>query len=223
MKALACALMIVVNLMLYGAAGEIAGLHPFVTTPILAVLNFLVIVIHELGHVLGFLKIKGRVERIVVLFVQYDVPKKRLSLRSTQHDGDIGGFVMGTYPDPIPSREEAITVSAAGPLANLVTGLTVLFATWAWSVTAIPAAPIAPTTTIAVGTTITAPVASVPSSGGVEMAISEVNENKNLQNFASIGYTVLILFAVLSLGIAVVNLIPFNGSDGAKILGALRY
>jgi hypothetical protein len=221
----------VLNLMLFSGAAELARLNWWQAFALLSALNFVAILLHELGHAWAFKWIGGSVQKIVVMFAAYDARTGRLGWSRIAGQGDVGGYVAGSYPPGGMTRANCIRVYAAGPVANAATGLLALGAALLLS---------APT-----------PYPVLPSSGAVEMAVPETDATRENQerNPASLtlpsdadveriaaryseasrrhwwhqmAYAALMLFAVLSFGFAALNLIPYAGSDGQAILSTLK-
>ncbi len=219
MRTLAYVLGFILNIMLYGGAREVGGLEFWQAFALLAVLNFAAIVLHELGHAWAFLHVGGSVQKIVVMFLTYDVQKRRLKFSNRLIGSDIGGYVAGRYANDRPTVREIITVAAAGPLANVVSGTLVLMA--ALALIAVTQAPPAEVVIAGVPPTGT-PMANLPSAEVMEQVFAEVDSHQWHRKFRDVGHTALMLFGPLSLGLAVLNLLPYGGSDGQSIARAIK-
>lgn len=174
MRAIALILGLVLNLMLYAGAGELGGLDGLQTFILLSLLNFVAILFHELGHAWAFRYVGGTVQRIVVMFLSYNVNRRRLGFYRGRSGGDVGGFVDGRYRPEGPTVRDKIIVAGAGPFANAVTG-------------------------------------------GLALLLAEL-----FGGAFQLGDTALVLFGVLSIGLGLLNLLPYGGSDGQLIVRALR-
>lgn len=220
MRALAYTLGLILNIMLYSGASEVGGLGFWQTFALLAVLNFIAILLHELGHAWAFLHVGGSVQKIVVMFLTYDVRKQRLSFSNRLIGKDIGGYVAGRYASDRPTAKQIILVSAAGPMANLVSGALVLMATMLLAMAAQGPPPEMP---VAGVPSIVTPMANLPSQAVIDRIQAEVDAEQWYRTFRNLGYTAVMLFIPLSFGLAVLNFLPFGGSDGQSIARAIRH
>lgn len=222
MRALAYVLSFILNIMLYSGASKVGGLGFWETFALLAVLNFIAILLHELGHAWAFLHVGGSVDKIVVMFLAYDARKRRLSFSNRLIGKDIGGYVAGRYATDRPTPRQVILVSAAGPLANLASGALVLLATLLLSV-AFQAPPSLPSQAAIAGTpALSESLAALPSQDVMDKVASEVDRRGRYRVFRDLSHTAIVLFITLSVGLAFLNLLPFGGSDGQSILRAIR-
>jgi len=90
---------------------------------LIVVLNFLVILIHELGHAWAVVRWGATLRTICVMGIHYDVPKRRLSFRRLPHKAEVGGYVSYA-PHPVQhSSKSALAIALAGPGANLLLAL----------------------------------------------------------------------------------------------------
>jgi Zn-dependent protease len=173
MKLLAGLLFLVVMVAVYGAiGGSFPGDGGFLLRyGVVALLSFVAILAHELGHAAVVLLVRGRIRAIVAFPFSYRVVNRKLALKWRVRDGEIGGYVAYDL-DRINARSKHAWIALAGPLAN---------------------AALAGAMTI---------VAAMVRPGLAEALATAL--------------------AILSCGMAVVNLIPFAGSDGSAILKAYR-
>src|SRR5215217_5804645 len=99
-----------------GALGELglpgAGLTVWL---LIAVLSFVSILVHELGHAIAAMRIGGRVIALVVLPLELRFRPMRLGLAPRRKHRDLGGYVL-FVPPPGQTRRQAMLVSAAGPI-----------------------------------------------------------------------------------------------------------
>lgn len=90
---------------------------------VVAVLGFVAVLVHELGHALAAHRLGAVVVSIAVMFLRFDLASRRWSLRAPLGKGDIGGYVTYTFVERWwTSRKEAL-VAFAGPGANLAFAL----------------------------------------------------------------------------------------------------
>jgi Zn-dependent protease len=228
MRTLATILAILMNCFLYGAAFELADWHPLQTMAVLAVLNFFAILFHELGHASAFRYVGGTVQKIAVLFAAYDVRKAQFQWSRLPSRGDVGGYVAGKFRPMGKTLKDEIIVSGAGPAANLLTGLFALFVAFIigpaqpfWHsietsgeevrIVAMPKSGSPP-----------GPLTNIPSDAVVEATFVKHDAAMQTYGWHRMGYALLMLFAILSIGLALLNLIPFGGSDGQQILWAMK-
>jgi membrane-associated protease RseP (regulator of RpoE activity) len=221
-------LSLVLNLALYVAGAQLAGWHSIQTMAALAVLNFVAILLHELGHAWGFRHVGGRVHKVVVLFLAYDVAKRRFARSRLSAGGDVGGYVAGSFRPEGPTIRDQIIVSGAGPAANLVTGALAALAAvligpavppWLGMGASGPAEAVAP---LPEGGLPPSPIAMLPSEAEVTAVLAQFDAATRAFEWHQMGYAVLVLFATLSIGLALLNLLPYGGSDGQKIARALK-
>jgi hypothetical protein len=230
MRWLAIFLGFVLNIMLFAGAHEMAQLQSWQTLALLSVLNFIAILFHELGHASAFRWIGGGVEKIVVLFAAFDVRRRRLLWSDTGGSGDVGGYVAGTYGPAGTTRGNLIRVYGAGPLANAVTGVIALVAAQLMAAPSVETAAPARAVEMVMPDTPESRAyrqryptpAYLPSDAELAAFARQYAAAENARERSTMTYAALMLFAVLSFGYAVLNLIPFRGSDGYGILYALR-
>lgn len=189
---------------------------------ILLPLILVVITIHELGHALAVKKLGGRVESLMIAGIEF-VRSERPAEPQETIAREIGGHVVYSFDGGETRREHAI-IAAAGPVANIVLGLAFALLAITWNSVGAQPTSAAPTLV----TTTTGPPSGTPTSGPRLRTDEEVRAwvEANPQalrrgsNGKGIGY-LLGAFAILSLGIALANLIPFKGSDGAALKDAM--
>jgi Zn-dependent protease len=137
-------------------------------------LVFVAVLIHELAHAVAAAAVGARVSRIVVVPFEFTLHPRSLRLIRRPVRGDLGGYVSYTL-DRIEARKRHAIVAVAGPLANVITGMTASGWTSLGGARGLAAAP-----------------------------------------------AVAIAFAILSVGMGIANLIPFDGSDGMRLLRYFR-
>jgi membrane-associated protease RseP (regulator of RpoE activity) len=231
LKYIAIILGSILNIVLYGAGFALGNWSGFQTMAVLAVLNFFAIFFHELGHAWAFRHVGGTVHKIVVLFAAFDLRKRRLGWSRLRSGGDVGGYVVGSYRPQGPTIRDKITVSAAGPGANLLTGLSALLA-------AVILTPPPPHPLIAGGgkldVVVQAPTenqtrqlndgqfADLPDDRVMKNVMVRIDISYRRHRWHLFSYAVLVIFGTLALGLALINLLPFAGSDGQHIARALK-
>lgn len=162
---------------------------------------------------LAFWKVGGTVRSIVVMWIKFDVARKKLGWSRISRSGDVRGYVSGRYRPSGPSVKDLLLVAGSGPAANIASGgLAAMVATY-WAAPQLPHTPIA--------------------SWGASMIGFRAPEQHEALLVAAgqwawahwlwmQGHTAIVLFAILSIGIGLLNLAPYGGSDGQHILHALR-
>ncbi|MBL0914467.1 MAG: site-2 protease family protein [Sphingopyxis sp.] len=179
---------------------------------LIVVLNFLVILIHELGHAWAAVRWGATLREICVMGIYYDVPKKRLSFRRLPRKAEVGGYVSYS-PHPVRhSSKSAIAIALAGPGANL---LLALAAGAALLLLPDPAACIVardPMLAISGG------YAGLPDEAAMRRAFAEAARQENCAWIGALLHRFAEVLAILSAGIGLSNLLPFDGSDGEAVL-----
>ncbi len=170
MRPIAWVVLVVTSITAQGPLAQSAW-HPGVIGAYLIVLlvGFVAVFVHELAHAVTANALGGQVARIVVFPLEFVVATRKL--RFTRHWGrtDLGGYVSYTLNRIEAAKRHAI-VAAAGPAANIVTGLLVG------------------------SKVVTPPTGDMPPGAALGAA-----------------------FAVLSVGMGLANLLPFDGSDGMRL------
>lgn len=167
---------------------------------VVLVLSFVSTAVHELAHAAAAWRFGARITEIMVFPLRYRPARRRIELTGRMEGGEVGGFVRYSL-DRVGARSKHGWIAAAGPAANLALAA-ILFlvcamltdrAQWQGG----------------------AAQGRLPSDAAVRTAIGHMW-------FAATLVPYLSGLAILSLGAGVVNLLPFDGSDGAAILRALR-
>ncbi len=155
-------------------------------------LTFVATLIHELGHAWAVRAVGGRIKSIMVVPFHLRLTPRKLKLSPPAGGGDIGGYVAYTLDRIDPRRKHAI-VATAGPAAN-----------------------VALTIVASIAATLLTPGQAPPGSFAFppdSLAGAWVLRHQIADLAAAL--------AVLSAGMAFLNLIPFAGSDGDHILYAM--
>jgi hypothetical protein len=228
MRTVAVILGIMLNFILYGVGAGLAGWYPLQTMAALLVLNFFTVLFHELGHAWAFRHVGGTVQKIVVLFAAYDVRKRKFKWSRLPAGGDVGGYVAGTFRPAGQTIRDELIVSGAGPLANLVIGMLALLAVTIigpaeppWMAKKIAKDDIRIVATPEAGLPVGPPI-MLPSDAEVSATLARHDSAMRAYELHRDGYAVMVLFVVLSIGLALLNLIPYDGSDGQRFFWALK-
>lgn len=190
----------------------------FVAYGIFLLMLFLAVIIHEAGHAIAAQRMGAKVAVLAAMFFEYDFEHRKFGwMRSVRHR-EIAGFVLYRWPMGAGTfRKEAI-ITAAGPLSNLAAA--------ALAVALVPlfaATPPAPATVEIVpigssgGALQNSPVARLPSSEEINRALAEIDAAERPEAFRKFIEAALQVFALLSVGVGVINLVPFDGSDGDRL------
>lgn len=186
-------------------------------------LSFLVTLIHELGHALAVWLQRGTVIEISVFGLTYAPALRRFFLRALPNRGDLAGYVSFLPPEEDWTRRQYGIVTAAGPLADATLALLAL-ATSVWLAAPDPSIRPPVSAVIAYDGPPSIPTkarSNLPSNEEHERIIAEVRARKRWAPFKALEALAPMLMVVAfisSLG----NLLPYRGSDGAKLLELWR-
>jgi hypothetical protein len=115
----------------YGAITLLVLLYFAAKWPLfLAVINFLIVLIHELGHVLAATLVDFTCITVQVWRLRWDRERGFLRMRWTRGGEWYAGFVFALPRDMVNLRLRLTILTAGGPLANLL--LTVAVIAYAW-------------------------------------------------------------------------------------------
>lgn len=175
MRPVAWVVLVITSITAQGPLAQSAW-HPGVIGAYLIVLlvGVVAVFVHELAHAVTANALGGQVARIVVFPIEFVVATRKI--RFTRHWGrtDLGGYV--TYSlDRIEAAKRHAFVAAAGPGANIVTGLLVG------------------------ARVVTSHTGDIPAGPALGAA-----------------------FAILSVGMGLANLLPFEGIDGMRLFRYFR-
>lgn len=224
------AIWVIATIILYGMALERDVIDNFlVAFAVISALQFVAILIHELGHAWAAHWAGARVEHIAVVPFRFDVRQRRLRFDRYLPAKDIGGFVSYNYGRARPTARNEITIAAAGPMANIVSAA-LLFAAISSPGLISEANEAAPTTEVVsiVSRDNNRSVAQdsapaiYPSQETVDRAFAQAKELRDQQYYRDWWAVLGELFIAISLILGPLNLIPTNGSDGARILSNWR-
>jgi membrane-associated protease RseP (regulator of RpoE activity) len=223
LRPLATILSFIAGFMFIGAARDwvpgVSGLGGLAL--IFGIIAF-VIFVHELGHALAYRWQGGVVEEFAVLLLAW----RRRPVVGRGHigwarwlGGDVGGYVIGHFGATIATRRKHLLVAAGGPLANFALSALCLIAAWALSL-AMPSywtdqAP-APEQSVIVEGPL--PLGAVPARLPDEVDVRAILDEVDQLHRLNIAQGVVMLIALNSLTVGLINLIPFTGSDGAAML-----
>lgn len=87
-----------------------------------AVLAFVAVLVHELGHATAARRLGADVHSIVVLPFELRFRPRKLRMKWRAGQGDLGGYVAYTL-NRIEARRKHMAIAAAGPAANLLLAL----------------------------------------------------------------------------------------------------
>lgn len=185
-------------------------------------LSFIATMVHELGHALAVWGQRGTVIEISVLGLTYAPPSRRFALKALPKGGDLGGYVAYRPPAEDWTRRQYGIVAAAGPLADAALGLLAL-ATSMWLAAPDPSLR-APVAIVAYDDALSTPTnvhSNLPSTEEHERIVAEERVRRRWEPFKALEALAPMLMVVAfisSLG----NLLPYRGSDGAKLLELWR-
>ncbi|HWU95229.1 MAG TPA: M50 family metallopeptidase [Sphingomonas sp.] len=124
MRALAILIFLVTGFGVIGVLADYfpgdAGLIPRLAID--AVLAFVVVLVHELGHAAAAWRFGADVRSIVVFPLELRLRPRKLRTKWKAGKGDLGGYVAYTL-DRIDARRKHLVIAAAGPGANLLLAL----------------------------------------------------------------------------------------------------
>lgn len=193
-----------------------------VTWGLIAALIFVSVLVHELGHAWAAHSIGARVEAIVVFPFELRLRPWRLRLAKSRKRGDLAGYVVYAEPEFYTRRAHAF-VAAAGPAADFaLAALAVLVALGLAAIDWTGGAPImVETMSHGAAASESMPSGLLPPEESATQALARsLREESRREMWETAGLLATAL-AVISTGGGLVNLIPFDGSDGEGIAVAL--
>lgn len=214
-RAIAYLILIVTEIAVWGQLRGVTGEEGLMIWLWLAVLTFVATFLHELGHAAMAKALGGRIVSIAVFPFRYGLAARQFGWMRKADAREVGGYVTCEAP---PTRNRAsfwIAVALAGPLANVMLsgGLALAAHRPLLSHSAPPVAP---------PKQVLAPQSSAPArlpSKDVVEAVFEVDRQARRMEWME---QLMFALALLSLGMGIANLVPFDDSDGALIFRQWR-
>jgi Zn-dependent protease len=211
----------VINAVLRGVAYIVGSIYLFLSAnayfgSIVAPLLLLPVatLVHELGHAVAVKSLRWKIVAISVWPIEYNFSKRRFGASAGSATREIGGYV-----EYVPGRDENwlrdVLVAFAGPAANIVlTVLCILIAWWYRQQIDLSFAvePSSPTILSNLNP------AYLPTDKQIQQAI-DLDRARRQWEALTVGWPETL--AVLSMGVAITNLVPFQGSDGRRIARAI--
>lgn len=196
----------------------------------IAGLQFVIVVIHELGHAWAAWRCGARVWSICAVPFVWDTSRRALRFEPELPARDIAGYVSYTFESGgRGSARKDMVIAAAGPLANLVSAAVVAGLAGLLAVVSLPSGKPAdpgpsPVTTIDPGAPLPAPAPAIrlPSEADIGDIFAKVRARRRKEALADWGEALSELFIALSVILGLLNLAPHRGSDGAAILAGWR-
>ena len=192
-------------------------------------LQFVIVVIHELGHAVAAWRSGARVEAICAVPFVWDTSRRALRFEPELPARDIGGYVSYAFDNGGGSTRKDMVIAAAGPLANLasaalVAGLAALLAAVSLPSDKATNPGPSPITAIEPGAPLPAqaPAIRLPSDAELEDIFAMDRARRRKKALADWGEALSELFIALSVILGLLNLVPHRGSDGAQILAGWR-
>ncbi|NYT40151.1 site-2 protease family protein [Sphingomonas sp. R-74633] len=87
-----------------------------------ALLSFVAVLVHELGHAVVAHRLGAEIRTIVVLPFEFKPKRRELRLKWRAGMGDLGGYVAYVL-DRIDTRRKRMAIAVAGPVANILLAL----------------------------------------------------------------------------------------------------
>lgn len=191
-------------------------------------LQFIAVIIHELGHAGAAYRAGATVTAICVVPFVWDASAKRLRFERYLPENDIGGYVTYHFGEGGSTRDD-MAIAAAGPLANLAAAAMVTAFAALLSMGTVPGrAPADPAPVAVVAIDPGAPRADVvkpfrmPSEEELDALLEKAKADQRKEAFAEWAEALSELFVAISILLGLLNLIPAGGSDGAHILAGWR-
>ena len=157
---------------------------------------------------------------------EYDFERRKFGPMRRLRHREIAGFVLYRWPLGSGTHRKEAIIAAAGPLANLAAAALAVAMVPLFAPTPIPAAAPEALEIVPIGADQSAflhhPPANLPSSADINRTLARVDAEARHEAIRKFIEAALQVFALLSVGVAVINLVPFDGSDGEKLLGHLR-
>lgn len=228
MRVLAYLVVGLANIVAFAAVHQLGGVKsPIIIFLSLLPLNLVVTLVHELGHAWMAKRRGAQVERIAVLPFQYDAAARKFGFASRNPDSEIGGYILYAFEDFDEMRRDAALIAGAGPAVNLLLAIVILLLVLAWPAPPGPfaasgAAPVEVVVAIPDDRVAIRPMPQVPPDDTTRARVfAEHDAYRVSEARYLVGRGLAIALALLSLGAALANLVPFRGSDGYVLRDAL--
>ncbi|WP_285712528.1 site-2 protease family protein [Erythrobacter oryzae] len=195
---------------------------------VISVVQFVVIVIHELGHAWAAWRCGARVHAICAVPFIWSARTRRVRFEPRMPARDIGGYVSYAFAEGRGSTRADMAISAAGPLANFASAAAVAAISGLLAMMPLAAGPAArpgppPMVAVEAGTPpASAKPARVPSEEELGAFLARHQARQQAKAWAQWGEALSGLFVTLSVILGLLNLVPHRGSDGAEILAGWR-
>lgn len=216
---------VVVLVVLAGLAEFGDGWHEFERLFIIVALIFLVTLVHEFGHAIAVWRQRGVVLKICVFGLTYKPGRREVAFEQIPGGGDIAGFVGYLPPEEDWTRGQYAAVAAGGPLADVMLGLAAL-ALVAIAPVLEPSSPTAPVAVAIQEDQLREPApragAFLPSTAEMARISAEVERRDSRRALSKGTGQAGSMLALLAFASAVLNLLPYRGSDGAQLLELWR-
>ncbi len=211
MRALANVISLLLMAMLFVGAVQMVAIGWLGGLTLLLAISLISVLVHEIGHAAMLRRLGGRVDEICVFGLSYDFQARRWRAGTLYEAQDIGGYVIGAFdPDTATSRKDML-VAMAGPAANMVLALILIALLGIAVLLADPA--ITPPAILSGAPDMAVP-ARLPGQAAIEAILADADARMQAAYWASLAAASAKLLALASIGMAIVNLIPFRGSDG---------
>lgn len=182
---------------------------------VMAVMTFIAIFFHEMGHAIAVWRSGGTVHSINVSFIRYNVAKRRLETAPRSKSSEVGGYVAYAFETRLGTPRKEIQIAAAGPAANVLTGIAALLLVLYLTPPIVERQDTEAVVHLADSDDMKSGVPmALPPQAEVDKILDQMKNRE-----VSLSFEVLLTaFATLSFGLALANLVPFRGSDGAAII-----
>jgi membrane-associated protease RseP (regulator of RpoE activity) len=183
-----------------------------------SLIGILVTLVHESGHALVARRLGARLIVFAVGQLQYHFGPGRWHWRR-ERNREVGGFVAYALPPHRETSRNHLLIAAAGPLANLAcAALVAVLLAIAASHNSERSRPAIEAVTVTAGPATTGSAsARLPDARAIDRALELYRAQRAGNALRHHLETLAILLVMASLGAAVVNLLPFDDSDGAVI------
>lgn len=195
---------------------------------VISLLQFVIIVIHELGHAWAAWRCGARVDAICVVPFIWSARTRRVRFEPEMPARDIGGYVSYDFADGGGSTRNDMAIAAAGPLANFASAAVVAAVSGLLAMEPLLAGSAAePGPPLVVAVEAGSPPANaspdrLPTEEELRALLDKHEARQRRENLAQWGEALSGLFVALSVILGLLNLVPHRGSDGAQILAGWK-